>query len=153
MKKTQIGLLTLVGLMTTGCGRMIPETLNSNDTVSVANNSSNEELVVESNGHQINEASNEEKTSINETNSETATSVEVDPIAKTAIAKIEKAKNILLTDQFLIMIVEETTDTVTINIRENQEDKVVNYGYFKYTKTTDVLEEMDEITGEYQVIS
>ncbi|MGY3724415.1 hypothetical protein SAMN05421767_11713 [Granulicatella balaenopterae] len=159
MKKTQICLLTVFSVMLTGCGQITPETLNSSDTVSVASNPSNQvsekEVPVESSDDTVVESTkpSEESAINNQESSESRTAVEVDPIAKQAIAKIEQTKNILLTDQFVMMIVEKTADTVTINIRENQEDKVVNYGYFKYTKSTDTLEEMDEITGEYQVIS
>lgn len=159
MKKTQICLLTAFSVTLTGCGQITPETLNSSDTVSVASNPSNQisetEVPVESSDDTVVESTkpSEESVTINQESSESRTAVEVDPIAKQAIAKIEQTKNILLTDQFVMMIVEETTDTVTINIRENQDDKVVNYGYFKYTKSIDTLEEMDEITGEYHVIS
>ena len=46
----------------------------------------------------------------------------------------------------------QTKDSIDIHIRHQEQSGSSSLGYFRYTQSTKVLEEMDQVTGDYKPV-
>lgn len=136
-QKTIRILLGLSTFMLVACSHHQSETLNSTDTVTVSRNVSDN-------------ASSQESSSLESYSS--SMSSETLSLSKEVINKIEKAKNIKFTDQFLIVVVSETSDMIEVNIRKDGQTETSSFGFFRYTKSSNLLEELNVTTGQYEIL-
>lgn len=143
MKRYGKLLLGIVAVMVVGCGQR-SETLNNADTVNV---SRNQQVTSEATTTSTSETTTTSAT-------ETTTTTEQNALAKEAIKEIETKKQVLLDDNYLIIVQSQTADTIDINVRHKMNNNVSStFGFFRYHQATKVLEEMDSTTGEYKQIN
>lgn len=132
-KVVGIGILLV---MMTGCASR-SETLDQSNTVTVSKNG---------------EVS-EQTTIAPSTVDESQPTEEQHSLAKEAIKEIEATKQIILDDQYMILVQGQTADSIDINIRHSAKNVATNYGFFRYYKSTKILEELDMGTGNYKPIN
>ena len=132
MKKiVTTGLVCMSAIMfLAACDKEHAQTVDSGNTVSVATTVS----------------SSSESSSSQES---TASQTTGDTLIKQAIAKIETTKNMML-EGYDIIIDNQTNDVIELNIRKTTGDRSENVGLFRFTKSTQTLEEQDYATGEYK---
>ena len=73
-------------------------------------------------------------------------------LAREAIAEIEKRKNVVLGENYEIIIQAQTNDSVDIQVRHIGNSNASTYGFFRYHASDKKLEEMDTTTGEYKSV-
>ena len=73
-------------------------------------------------------------------------------LAREAIAEIEKRKNVVLGENYEIIIQAQTNDSVDMQIRHIGNSNASTYGFFRYHASDKKLEEMDTTTGEYKSV-
>ena len=73
-------------------------------------------------------------------------------LAREAIAEIEKRKNVVLGENYEIIIQAQTNDSVDMQIRHIENSNASTYGFFRYHASDKKLEEMDTTTGEYKLV-
>ena len=73
-------------------------------------------------------------------------------LAREAIAEIEKRKNVVLRENYEIIIQAQTNDSVDMQIRHIGNSNASTYGFFRYHAGDKKLEEMDTTTGEYKSV-
>ena len=73
-------------------------------------------------------------------------------LAREAIAEIEKRKNVVLGENYEIIIQAQTNDSVDMQIRHIENSNASTYGFFRYHASDKKLEEMDITTGEYKLV-
>ena len=73
-------------------------------------------------------------------------------LAREAIAEIEKRKNVVLGENYEIIIQAQTNDSVDIQVRHIGNSNASTYGFFRYHAGDKRLEEMDITTGEYKSV-
>ena len=73
-------------------------------------------------------------------------------LAREAIAEIEKRKNVVLGENYEIIIQAQTNDSVDMQIRHIGNSNASTYGFFRYHAGDKKLEEMDSTTGEYKSV-
>lgn len=73
-------------------------------------------------------------------------------LAREAIAEIEKRKNVVLGENYEIIIQAQTNDSVDMQIRHIGNSNASTYGFFRYHAGDKKLEEMDTTTGEYKSV-
>ena len=73
-------------------------------------------------------------------------------LAREAIAEIEKRKNVVLGENYEIIIQAQTNDSVDVQVRHVENSNTSIYGFFRYHASDKKLEEMDSLTGEYKVV-
>ena len=73
-------------------------------------------------------------------------------LAREAIAEIEKRKNVVLGENYEIIIQAQTNDSVDMQIRHIGNSNASTYGFFRYHASDKKLEEMDTTTGEYKLV-
>ena len=73
-------------------------------------------------------------------------------LAREAIAEIEKRKNVVLGENYEIIIQAQTNDSVDMQIRHIGNSNASTYGFFRYHTGDKKLEEMDTTTGEYKSV-
>ena len=73
-------------------------------------------------------------------------------LAREAIAEIEKRKNVVLGENYEIIIQAQTNDSVDIQVRHIGNSNASTYGFFRYHAGDKKLEEMDTTTGEYKSV-
>lgn len=73
-------------------------------------------------------------------------------LAREAIAEIEKRKNVVLGENYEIIIQAQTNDSVDIQVRHIGNSNASTYGFFRYHASDKKLEEMDTITGKYKSV-
>ena len=73
-------------------------------------------------------------------------------LAREAIAEIEKRKNVVLGENYEIIIQAQTNDSVDMQIRHIGNSNASTYGFFRYHASDKRLEEMDITTGEYKSV-
>ncbi|MCQ9209150.1 hypothetical protein [Granulicatella seriolae] len=155
MKKNITILLTLTAssLLLASCGEQPTETIESSDTVTISTNSEApaSSATIDSSSTQKPNESAKSDSAANSTSKSTA-STEQNALGKEAMRKIEKAKNVAFDDSYLMIIQEQTDDMIVINIRKENDSVTTNYGIFRYTKSKNTIEEIDETTGEYKVL-
>ena len=73
-------------------------------------------------------------------------------LAREAIAEIEKRKNVVLGENYEIIIQAQTNDSVDVQVRHIENSNTSTYGFFRYHANDKKLEEMDTISGEYKSV-
>ena len=73
-------------------------------------------------------------------------------LALEAIAEIEKRKNVVLGENYEIIIQAQTNDSVDVQVRHIEHSNTSTYGFFRYHANDKKLEEMDTTSGEYKSV-
>ena len=73
-------------------------------------------------------------------------------LAREAIAEIEKLKNVVLGENYEIIIQAQTNDSVDVQVRHVENSNTSIYGFFRYHANDKKLEEMDSTTGEFKSV-
>ena len=73
-------------------------------------------------------------------------------LAREAIAEIEKRKNVVLGENYEIIIQAQTNDSVDVQVRHIENSNTSTYGFFRYHANDKKLEEMDTTSGEYKPV-
>ena len=73
-------------------------------------------------------------------------------LAREAIAEIEKRKNVVLGENYEIIIQAQTNDSVDVQVRHVENSNTSIYGFFRYHANDKKLEEMDSTTGEFKSV-
>ena len=94
----------------------------------------------------------EETTTTVSSTKEGTTTTELNAIAKEAIKEIETKKQVLLDNHYTILIQAQTKDSVDIHIRHQEQSGSSSFGFFRYTQSTKLLEEMDAVSGNYKPV-
>ena len=89
-------------------------------------------------------------TAVQETTSDTTRNA--NNLAREAIAEIEKRKNVVLGENYEIIIQAQTNDSVYVQVRHVENSNTSNYGFFRYHASDKKLEEMDTTSGEYKSV-
>ena len=129
--------LLAIGFM--GCADRT-ETFNQADMVNVSKN-----------GESAVTSKVEETTTVSATK-EGTTTTELNALAKEAIKEIETKKQVLLDHHYTILVQAQTKDSVDIHIRHQEQSGTSNFGFFRYTQSTKLLEEMDAVSGNYKPV-
>lgn len=93
-----------------------------------------------------------EETTTASSTKEGATTTELNALAKEAIKEIETKKQVLLDNHYAILVQAQTKDSIDIHIRHQEQSGSSSFGYFRYTQSTKLLEEMDSVTGDYKAV-
>ena len=89
-------------------------------------------------------------TAVQETTSDTTRNA--NNLAREAIAEIEKCKNVVLGENYEIIIQAQTNDSVDVQVRHVENSNTSIYGFFRYHANDKKLEEMDSTTGEFKSV-
>ena len=81
-----------------------------------------------------------------------ATTRNANDLAREAIAEIEKRKNVVLGENYEIIIQAQTNDLVDVQVRHVENSNTSIYGFFRYHASDKKLEEMDSTTGEFKSV-
>ena len=73
-------------------------------------------------------------------------------LAREAIAEIEKRKNVVLGENYEIIIQAQTNDSVDVQVRHVENSNTSIYGFFRYHASDKKLEEMDSTTGKFKSV-
>ena len=73
-------------------------------------------------------------------------------LAREAIAEIEKRKNVVLGENYEIIIQAQTNDSVDVQVRHVENSNTSIYGFFRYHASDKKLEERDSTTGEFKSV-
>ena len=73
-------------------------------------------------------------------------------LAREAIEEIEKRKNVVLGENYEIIIQAQTNDSVDVQVRHVENSNTSIYGFFRYHASDKKLEEMDSTTGEFKSV-
>ena len=73
-------------------------------------------------------------------------------LEREAIAEIEKRKNVVLGENYEIIIQAQTNDSVDVQVRHVENSNTSIYGFFRYHASDKKLEEMDSTTGEFKSV-
>ena len=65
---------------------------------------------------------------------------------------MKNAKNVVLGENYEIIIQAQTNDSVDIQVRHIGNSNASTYGFFRYHASDKKLEEMDTTTGEYKSV-
>ena len=99
-----------------------------------------------------NNAESSESTTAGSTTAAQETTRNANNLAREAIAEIEKRKNVVLGENYEIIIQAQTNDTIDVQIRHAERSNTSVFGFFRYFANDKKLEEMDSITGEYKSV-
>ena len=130
--------LLVIGFM--GCANRT-ETFNQADMVNVSKN-----------GESAVTTKIETTTTTASPTKEGTTTTELNALAKEAIKEIETKKQVLLDHHYTILVQAQTKDSVDIHIRHQEQSGTSNFGFFRYTQSTKLLEEMDAVSGNYKPV-
>ena len=130
--------LLAIGLM--GCTSRT-ETFNQADMVNVSKN-----------GEVADTTKSQQTTTTAAPAKEGTTPTELNAIAKEAIKEIETKKQVLLDNHYTILVQAQTKDSVDIHIRHQEQSGSSSFGFFRYTQSTKLLEEMDAVSGNYKPV-
>ena len=115
-----------------------------------ANNSAPVVQISKNNAESSESATAGPTTAAQETTSDTTRNA--NNLAREAIAEIEKRKNVVLGENYEIIIQAQTNDSVDIQVRHIGNSNASTYGFFRYHASDKKLEEMDTTTGEYKSV-
>ena len=115
-----------------------------------ANNSAPVVQISKNNAESSESATAQSTTAAQETTSDTTRNA--NNLAREAIAEIEKRKNVVLGENYEIIIQAQTNDSVDMQIRHIGNSNASTYGFFRYHAGDKKLEEMDTTTGEYKSV-
>ena len=115
-----------------------------------ANNSAPVVQISKNNGESSESTTAQSTTAAQETTS--ATTRNANNLAREAIAEIEKRKNVVLGENYEIIIQAQTNDSVDVQVRHVENSNTSIYGFFRYHASDKKLEEMDSTTGEFKLV-
>ena len=115
-----------------------------------ANNSAPVVQISKNNGESSESTTAQSTTAAQETTS--ATTRNANNLAREAIAEIEKRKNVVLGENYEIIIQAQTNDSVDVQVRHVENSNTSIYGFFRYHASDKKLEEMDSTTGEFKSV-
>ena len=115
-----------------------------------ANNSAPVVQISKNNAESSESTTTQATTAAQETTS--ATTRNANNLAREAIAEIEKRKNVVLGENYEIIIQAQTNDSVDMQIRHIGNSNASTYGFFRYHASDKKLEEMDTTSGEYKSV-
>lgn len=115
-----------------------------------ANNSAPVVQISKNNAESSESTTTQATTAAQETTS--ATTRNANNLAREAIAEIEKRKNVVLGENYEIIIQAQTNDSVDVQVRHVENSNTSIYGFFRYHATDKKLEEMDSTTGEFKSV-
>ena len=99
-----------------------------------------------------NNAESSESTTAGSTTAAQETTRNANNLAREAIAEIEKRKNVVLGENYEIIIQAQTNDSVDVQVRHVENSNTSIYGFFRYHASDKKLEEMDSTTGEFKSV-
>lgn len=115
-----------------------------------ANNSAPVVQISKNNAKSSESATAGSTTAAQETTSDTTRNA--NNLAREAIAEIEKRKNVVLGENYEIIIQAQTNDSVDVQVRHVENSNTSIYGFFRYHASDKKLEEMDSTTGEFKSV-
>ena len=115
-----------------------------------ANNSAPVVQISKNNAESSESATAGSTTAAQETTSDTTRNA--NNLAREAIAEIEKRKNVVLDENYEIIIQAQTNDSVDVQVRHVENSNTSIYGFFRYHASDKKLEEMDSTTGEFKSV-
>lgn len=115
-----------------------------------ANNSAPVVQISKNNAESSESATTQSTTAAQETTSDTTRNA--NNLAREAIAEIEKRKNVVLGENYEIIIQAQTNDSVEVQVRHVENSNTSIYGFFRYHASDKKLEEMDSTTGEFKSV-
>ena len=115
-----------------------------------ANNSAPVVQISKNNAESSESATTQSTTAAQETTSDTTRNA--NNLAREAIAEIEKRKNVVLGENYEIIIQAQTNDSVDVQVRHVENSNTSIYGFFRYHASDKKLEEMDSTTGEFKLV-
>ena len=115
-----------------------------------ANNSAPVVQISKNNAESSESTTAQSTTAAQETTS--ATTRNANNLARKAIAEIEKRKNVVLGENYEIIIQAQTNDSVDVQVRHVENSNTSIYGFFRYHASDKKLEEMDSTTGEFKSV-
>ena len=115
-----------------------------------ANNSAPVVQISKNNAEFSESATTQSTTAAQETTSDTTRNA--NNLAREAIAEIEKRKNVVLGENYEIIIQAQTNDSVDVQVRHVENSNTSIYGFFRYHASDKKLEEMDSTTGEFKSV-
>ena len=115
-----------------------------------ANNSAPVVQISKNNAESSESTTTQATTAAQETTS--ATTRNANDLAREAIAEIEKRKNVVLGENYEIIIQAQTNDSVDVQVRHVENSNTSIYGFFRYHASDKKLEEMDSTTGEFKLV-
>ena len=115
-----------------------------------ANNSAPVVQISKNNAKSSESATTQSTTAAQETTSDTTRNA--NNLAREAIAEIEKRKNVVLGENYEIIIQAQTNDSVDVQVRHVENSNTSIYGFFRYHASDKKLEEMDSTTGEFKSV-
>jgi len=115
-----------------------------------ANNSAPVVQISKNNAESSESATAQSTTAAQETTSDTTRNA--NNLAREAIAEIEKRKNVVLGENYEIIIQAQTNDSVDVQVRHVENSNTSIYGFFRYHASDKKLEEMDSTTGEFKSV-
>ena len=115
-----------------------------------ANNSAPVVQISKNNAESSESATTQPTTAAQETTSDTTRNA--NNLAREAIAEIEKRKNVVLGENYEIIIQAQTNDSVDVQVRHVENSNTSIYGFFRYHASDKKLEEMDSTTGEFKLV-
>ena len=115
-----------------------------------ANNSAPVVQISKNNAESSESTTAQSTTAAQETTSDTTRNA--NNLAREAIAEIEKRKNVVLGENYEIIIQAQTNDSVDVQVRHVENSNTSIYGFFRYHASEKKLEEMDSTTGEFKSV-
>ena len=115
-----------------------------------ANNSAPVVQISKNNAESSESTTTQSTTAAQETTSDTTRNA--NNLAREAIAEIEKRKNVVLGENYEIIIQAQTNDSVDVQVRHVENSNTSIYGFFRYHASDKKLEEMDSTTGEFKLV-
>ena len=115
-----------------------------------ADNSAPVVQISKNNAESSESATTQSTTAAQETTSDTTRNA--NNLAREAIAEIEKRKNVVLGENYEIIIQAQTNDSVDVQVRHVENSNTSIYGFFRYHASDKKLEEMDSTTGEFKSV-
>ena len=115
-----------------------------------ANNSAPVVQISKNNAESSESTTAQATTAAQETTSDTTRNA--NNLAREAIAEIEKRKNVVLGENYEIIIQAQTNDSVDVQVRHVENSNTSIYGFFRYHASDKKLEEMDSTTGGFKSV-
>ena len=113
-----------------------------------ANNSAPVVQISKNNAESSESTTAQSTTAAQETTSDTTRNA--NNLAREAIAEIEKRKNVVLGENYEIIIQAQTNDSVDVQVRHVENSNTSIYGFFRYHASDKKLEEVDITPGEFK---
>lgn len=143
--------LVLVGTALIACGRRPEQTAdNSAPALQISKNQAETTTTVSTTvAPELSTSTTQTVTAVGQKNEGNRNA---NTLAKTAIAEIERRKNVVFGEKYDILIQAQTADTIELEIRHEERSATSIYGTFRYHAKDKTLEEMDSVTGDFKPV-